>query len=292
MQQNTGEYMLDIFMTKLQSKYHKALKWDGNAQDILKSPLCVTSDIAFNLSNRNLHHLARISIPFHHCYYPKGFKMFPTFVREQTGKSLGELYNPAFKGDFSEITELREKFAKKYPIKLSPYGKFLKRRKKSIWKDFPNMHEVLVQEIKALDAIVRKHILDIRKGKTFPEGLNFYDLIVRRDRIACLQEFYYDCVRDFSEGEIDPSVCCGDLLGNDGAVSYGTLWVIDSGLWSVFNHYKVDPLPLATSKSAWFRYTSRLKPIGHWWVVDWNPDFYHSSEEWELDEDEKYLIIT
>ena len=282
--------MLDIFMTKMQRKYHKALKWSENAQNILLCPLPQTSDIAFNLSNRDLHHLARIAVIHHHCHQPKGSKVFATYVREQ-GKNLSDLLRQAvIDNEHSEIFKLKAEFEKKHPTKLTPYGKFIKRRQKSIWKDFPNMHEVLVQEIKELDTMVREHILNIRRGQVFSEDLNFYDLIVRRDRIACLQSFYYDCVRDF-DGEVDPCVCSGDLIGNDGSVSYGTLWVIDSGLWSVFNHHKVDPLPLATSKSNWFAYTSRCYPVGHWWVGNWNPDF-HSVEEWELEEDEKYLIIT
>ena len=243
--------MLDIFMTKMQRKYHKALKWSENAQNILLCPLPQTSDIAFNLSNRDLHHLARIAVIHHHCHQPKGSKVFATYVREQ-GKNLSDLLRQAvIDNEHSEIFKLKAEFEKKHPTKLTPYGKFIKRRQKSIWKDFPNMHEVLVQEIKELDTMVREHILNIRRGQVFSE----------------------------------------DLIGNDGSVSYGTLWVIDSGLWSVFNHHKVDPLPLATSKSNWFAYTSRCYPVGHWWVGNWNPDF-HSVEEWELEEDEKYLIIT
>jgi len=281
--------MFDLFQTKLDKKYVQALKWSENAQNIYQAP------IRWNLfveggTPKELHKLARIAVVHHHCWQPKGSMWFAEYVRLETGKDFHQLLNDSvLLGDKSLIDRLRKSFEKKHPTKLTPYGKFLKRRQKSIWKDFPNMHEILIKEMKELDAIIRQMILDIRKGKSFPDGIDFYDLICKRTRIACLKEFYYDCSRDLSDPE--GFLCTNKLIGNDGAVSYSVDWVLDNGLWQVFNHYKVDPLPIATQRSGWFQYLSKVQPIGFWWLFDWNPDYMKGDENWELAEDEQYLLI-
>ena len=133
---------------------------------------------------------------------------------------------------------------------------------------------------------------NIRNG-VIHEEINFWELIEQRDRIADLECLYYDLCRDLVGEGWDASVCTGDLIGNDGSVPYSFGWMINEGLWQVFDFYKVDPKKVMLNHCGtwgWYPYASRID-LNRWWLNDWNPDFLKYPDLCYLEEDEKKYYI-
>jgi hypothetical protein len=172
------------------------------------------------------------------------------------------------------------------------WGKFLKRRRKGLSKDFGDAHAILIAEMTELNNTVRGLIDNIRNG-VIHEEINFWELVEQRDRIADLTSLYYDLCRDLHNEGWDASADSDELIGNDGSVPYSYGWMIDEGLWQVFDFYKADPKKVMLEHCGsfgWYPYAARVD-IGRWWLNDWNPKFMEFPELCYLEKNERHYYL-
>jgi len=284
--------MFDLFKTKKDEKYIQALKWSERAQTLYKAP--VGRSLFGNAFEKDgtLSRIARLSVIWHPCTTEEK-QSLGEFLKAK-GVALHEYYEEI---PFMERLELyREWSSRNVSHKPTEWGKFLKRRRKSLNKDFPpqEVHRVLIEKMTKLNDLIRHHIEDIRRGNSFNPP-NFWELIVLRDNVENIQEFYYDLLRDLAGEGWDASVDTGELIGNDGSVPYSYGWVLDYGLWQVFNHFGVEPKNVILDETdgyGWLGYKTRLNLVGHWWVKDWDPNFMDTDDSHcMLSKDELYLKI-
>lgn len=205
--------------------------------------------------------LGRVASYQHICSMPSDAQDFADFIKEFGYKNMKDFWT---KVPIAERALFRKKYRKKFPLELTEWGKFVRRRRKHIMKDFP-MLDILVKEIIDLDNKILKITADIKKGNIYQE-IDWFDLLTQRDRIQNIEELYYDCIRQWEENKIDPSICSGDLIGNDGSVSYATLWGVSEGLWQILDFYGIVPHKVLQGKGRWFSYGKDHLP--RWWLSE------------------------
>lgn len=269
--------------SKLDRKYLAGLqKVNDNAVEVYKTSLHIDYDFPEMIG------LGRVATVYHPCTEEKD-KDFTTFLWD----------NGLTRVCYNELKPIdRCKIWAKYSanhVKIEPttWGRFLKRRRRGLNKDFANAHSLILKEIGELNCMVRSMLDDILEKKTPESQIDFWDLIVRRDRIEDITSLYYALRRDLHEEGWDASVCTGELIGNDGSVSYSDLWMIDSGLWQVFDHYKVDPKQVMLKETygrGWYPYVGKID-YARWWVKDWDKNYVCVVDLTDLDEsDKKYFF--